>query len=116
MLADIRALGISLALDDFGTGFSSLGYLTRFPLDKIKVDRTFVQHVGAERARQSILKSVRMLTDELGIKLICEGVETKDELDFVRRIGCDEGQGYLFGRPQSESQFQKLASGTAVGS
>jgi EAL domain-containing protein (putative c-di-GMP-specific phosphodiesterase class I) len=116
MLADIRALGVSLALDDFGTGFSSLGYLTRLPLDKIKVDRTFVQRVGAERVSQSILKSVRTLTEELGVKLICEGIETKDELDFLRRIGCDEGQGFLFGRPQSETQFQSLARGTAVGS
>lgn len=116
MLADIRALGVSLALDDFGTGFSSLGYLTRLPIDKIKIDRTFVQRVGTERVGQSVLKSARTLTEELGVKLICEGVETKDELDFVRKIGCDEGQGFLFGRPQSETQFQSLARGRAVGS
>lgn len=105
MLHDIRMLGVSLALDDFGSGFSSLGYLAHFPLDKIKVDRMFVQELGQDRANQAILKSVKILSNELGLKLICEGIETEDQLRHLRELGCDEGQGYLFGKPQPEAEL-----------
>lgn len=111
MLRDIRMLGVSLALDDFGSGFSSLGYLAKFPLDKIKVDQMFVRRLETDTASQAILKSVKMLSDELGIKLICEGIETAEQLAYLRAIGCDEGQGYLFGKPQPMADMLRLCAG-----
>ncbi len=99
MLGDIRALGISLALDDFGSGYSSFGYLSRFGIDKIKVDQMFVRALHDNPKNQGILRSIKLLSDELGTRLICEGIETEEEAAFLRGIGCDEGQGYLFGKP-----------------
>ena len=101
-LHDLRAMGVSLALDDFGSGFSSFGYLANFPLDKIKADQMFVRGLQPGDKNQAILKSIMMLARELDLPLICEGIETAQQLDFLRSIGCEQGQGYLFGKPQSQ--------------
>ncbi len=98
-LHQLRALGIRIALDDFGTGYSSLSYLRRFPFDKIKVDRSFVQGMADDPDALAIVQSVADLAPKLGMRTTAEGIETARELEHVRRAGCTEGQGYFFGRP-----------------
>jgi PAS domain S-box-containing protein len=116
LLSDIRMLGVSLALDDFGSGYSSFGYLARFHIDKIKADQMFVRNLGSNPANAGILRSIRMLAGEIGTKLICEGIETEAQAAFLRNIGCDEGQGYYFGKPMPFADLQEFArtSGTEV--
>jgi len=95
----LRALGARFSLDDFGTGFSSLGYLRRFPFDKIKIDKSFVQEM-ANRECLAIVRTIANLAGNLGMHTIAEGIETQEQLDRLRAEGCNEGQGYLFGKPQ----------------
>ena len=99
VLADLKALGILLSLDDFGTGYSSLGHLHRFPFDKIKVDQSFVQGVPDDQAGVAIIRTVVALAAGLGMKTTAEGVEDEAQRIFVVEEGCDQIQGYLFGRP-----------------
>ena len=98
-LEHLKAIGIRLAIDDFGTGYSSLGYLKRFPIDVLKVDRSFVAGLPANRGDAAIVRAVVGLTRALGLKAVAEGVETPEQLAELRGLGCDQGQGYLFGRP-----------------
>jgi diguanylate cyclase (GGDEF)-like protein/PAS domain S-box-containing protein len=107
-LEKIRALGIEIGLDDFGTGFSSLAYLTRLPLSTIKIDQCFVR--GAlERPRDAaIVRWVVRLAGELGLRAVAEGVETREQLEFVRSVGCAEAQGYFLGRPMPAASFERL--------
>jgi diguanylate cyclase (GGDEF)-like protein/PAS domain S-box-containing protein len=98
-LEHLKEIGIRLAIDDFGTGYSSLGYLKRFPIDVLKVDRSFVAGLPANRGDAAIVRAVVGLTRALGLKAVAEGVETADQLAELRDLGCDQGQGYLFGRP-----------------
>lgn len=98
-LKAIREMGVSLALDDFGTGFSSLEYFTNFPINKLKVDQTFVRTLERDSHNEAIIRSVRELCSGLDLKMICEGVETEKQLSILQEIGVDEGQGYLFGKP-----------------
>jgi diguanylate cyclase (GGDEF)-like protein len=98
-LEHLKAIGIRLAIDDFGTGYSSLGYLKRFPIDVLKVDRSFVSGLPANRGDAAIVRAVVGLTRALGLKAVAEGVETPEQLAELRGLGCDQGQGYLFGRP-----------------
>jgi diguanylate cyclase (GGDEF)-like protein len=95
----LLALGIRFALDDFGTGYSSLGYLHRFPIAKIKIDRSFVSNIPADGQAMAILRSIRALADGLGIKTIAEGIETQEQAETLRLMGCQDGQGYLFSKP-----------------
>ena len=98
-LRQVRALGVRIALDDFGTGFSSLSYLARFPTDKVKVDRSLVTGIDANRINQAILRSMATLCEGIGATLLCEGVETEVERAFLASVSVDEGQGWMFGRP-----------------
>lgn len=108
-LKALRALGISLALDDFGTGYSSFGYIAHFPPDKIKVDQLFVRTIEESAANRAILRSVRSLCEGLGMKMLCEGVENEAQLAFLREIGCEQGQGWLFGKPQPNDVIREMA-------
>lgn len=108
VLQQLRALGIKLALDDFGTGFSSLSYLRRFPLDTLKIDRTFVQPMPRDRGSNAIVQGIVQLGHSLHLSTLAEGIETRQQLELLRRFGCDEGQGYLFGKPMPLSQFETL--------
>jgi diguanylate cyclase (GGDEF)-like protein/PAS domain S-box-containing protein len=100
-LEHLKAIGIRLAIDDFGTGYSSLGYLKRFPIDVLKVDRSFVAGLPANRGDAAIVRAVVGLSRALGLKAVAEGVETPEQLAELRGLGCDQGQGYLFGRPSA---------------
>jgi diguanylate cyclase (GGDEF)-like protein/PAS domain S-box-containing protein len=99
-LRELRSLGLHLAVDDFGTGYSSLTYLKRFPVEAIKVDRTFVNGLGIDQEDSTIVEAVVNLGHSLGLSVVAEGVETPLQLSRLREIGCDRGQGYLFGRPR----------------
>jgi len=98
-MQDLRFLGVSWALDDFGTGFSSMEYLSKMPLDKVKLDKSFTMKLGVDPTSRPILHSTAELCRGLGVKLLCEGVETKAQLAVLKEEGCIEAQGYYFSRP-----------------
>ena len=99
-LADFKALGVSIVMDDFGTGYSSLSYLWKFPFDKIKIDRSFMRAFETdERHVATILQVILSLSRALRMRVTAEGVETPAQAAFLRELGCDEVQGFLFGRP-----------------
>ena len=98
-LARLRSLGVTIAVDDFGTGFSSLTYLKQFPVDVLKIDRSFVEGLGRDSSDRAIVASVVDLAHAFGLTTIAEGVETLEQLDELRTIGCEQGQGYLWSRP-----------------
>ena len=99
MLSQLRELGIGLCIDDFGTGYSSLSYLHRFPINILKVDRSFVSRVGAAGENLEIVRAIVMLAGSLGMEVVAEGVETAVQLAQMRAIGCEYGQGYFFSKP-----------------
>lgn len=104
----LRALGVRIALDDFGTGYSSLSYLRRFPFDKIKIDRSFVQGI-ADPDTAAIVQAIVSIGERLGTAITAEGVETSEQLDQVRREGCTEVQGYYYSKPLPAAQASELA-------
>ena len=105
MLNQIKALGVQIAIDDFGTGYSSLSYLKRFPVDQLKVDRSFVSGLPGDADDAAIVRAIVTLGHQLGLRVVAEGVETEAQNALLRRIGCDEMQGYLFGRPKPATDF-----------
>jgi len=107
-LGGIRALGVGIVLDDFGTGYSSLGYLRRFPFDKLKIDRGFVAHVVEDAGAAAIVRAVATLGRSLGMRVTAEGIETAAQLACLDELGCDEGQGYLLGRPMAGACLASL--------
>lgn len=116
-LRALKKLGISLSIDDFGTGYSSLSYLKRFPIDTIKIDRSFVKDLHVDADDAAICAAILAMASQLGLKVVAEGVETREQLEFLRSHGCHHIQGYLFGKPQPASDFlaflKKLAKPAA---
>jgi diguanylate cyclase len=105
-LRQIRELGVTVALDDFGTGYSSLSTLRSFPIDKIKLDRSFLREIETSPQAKAVLRAVIALGHGLGIPVLTEGVETKEQLEMLRRKGCAQAQGYLLGRPAPVSRLE----------
>ena len=105
----IRALGVGLSLDDFGSGYSSLGYLTRFPFTKIKIDRMFITSMATDDRARALVRSILALAASLGLRVTAEGVETRGQLLMLAADGCDEAQGYLIGRPVPLCEIERPA-------
>ncbi|MGY4174900.1 diguanylate cyclase (GGDEF)-like protein/PAS domain S-box-containing protein [Bradyrhizobium sp. USDA 4518] len=111
ILRRLKALGVHIAMDDFGTGYSSLSYLQSFPFDKIKIDQSFISDVERNGQSAAIVRAVIGLGRGLNLPVVAEGVETKEQLDFLSREACDQVQGYLIGRPRPITDYAKTISG-----
>ncbi len=111
VFAGLSALGIRLALDDFGTGYSALTHLRHFSVDMLKIDRSFVERLGAGGRDRDIIGAVTAMAHALGMTIVGEGIESADQLSDLQRLGCDEGQGFLLSRPQSAQDMTALLAG-----
>jgi EAL domain-containing protein (putative c-di-GMP-specific phosphodiesterase class I) len=112
-LEQLRRMGFQIALDDFGTGYSGLSYLSRFPIDKIKIDRAFVTPLGERSDAASIIRAISDMSNAIGVKVLAEGVETRPQLDILRAEGCNQAQGNLIGRPMLPDQISDLINAPA---
>lgn len=101
ILEEIRKLGVKIAIDDFGTGYSSLSYLQRLPIDKLKIDRSFIMDIPNNKDDMAIVKTIISLADNLNLELVAEGVETQEQVDFLLEEGCNVLQGYFYSKPIS---------------
>lgn len=106
VLNQLKSYGVKIAIDDFGTGYSSLSYLVRFPVDIIKIDRSFVDGIGKKGSAQSLIETILTMAQKLNLSVIAEGIETQEQLDFLNQYQCDLGQGYYLGRPMPKSDFK----------
>ena len=109
-LRRLRDLGVRLAIDDFGAGYSSLSYLRSFPVDILKIDRSFVQGLGRDRRNSSIAGAIVSLAHALALTAIAEGVETEEQLATLRGLGCDVAQGFLFARPVAPEELEQTVA------
>ena len=114
MLNQLKGLGVRVAIDDFGTGYSSLGYLLRFPVDELKIDRSFVSEINTSGGSDALVDSLIQLGDRLGIETLAEGIEEERQRDFLRRRQCRLGQGYLFARPLEPDALLELVTAGAA--
>jgi len=106
ILDRLQEIGVKIALDDFGTGFSSLGYLSKFKINVLKIDSSFVRDIKKDEF--TITKTIILLGKSLNMELIAEGVETDEQLDYLKEAGCDIIQGYLFSRPIPPNEIEKM--------
>ncbi|HTJ30597.1 MAG TPA: EAL domain-containing protein [Acidobacteriaceae bacterium] len=108
-IRDLQRLGVSVALDDFGTGYSSLSYLQRMPIDAVKLDRSFVSELTTDESTVSMVRSVLAMARALDLRVVTEGVETREQLEILRQLGCEEAQGHLLGRPEeADVAYQRV--------
>jgi diguanylate cyclase (GGDEF)-like protein/PAS domain S-box-containing protein len=107
-LEDFSKAGVQVAIDDFGTGYSSLAYLRKFDIDYVKIDQSFISNIKAGSSDMVLCEAIIVMAHKLGKQVIAEGIETKEQLDFLIQAGCDYGQGYLFSRPVPANDFKKL--------
>ena len=114
-MADLRALGVWIALDDFGTGYSALGYLRRFPVDVLKIDRSFVGGVDRSADDRALVEAIVRLGQAFGLGLVAEGVETEGQREALLALGCRSAQGYLFSRPVAVAELTSLLADQAIG-
>jgi diguanylate cyclase len=112
VLERLSKMGVHVSIDDFGTGYSSLSYLKRFPLDKLKIDRSFIRDISSDTEDAAITRAIIGLAHNLRLKVVAEGVETREQLEFLRTLGCDEYQGYYKSKPVPAAEFQRLILGS----
>ena len=110
MLAQFKALGVHLSIDDFGTGYSSLSRLPKFPIDALKIDRSFISDMTSNRDSYEIVRLIIMLAHSLGLKVVAEGTEQRDQIEELRGLGCEMAQGYFFSPPLPCEEASKLLS------
>ena len=110
MLGVLKELGVQVFLDDFGVEYSSLSYLHELPVDAIKLDRSFVSKIGTDTGSEIIVRAIIDLAHKLGKKVVGEGIETSEQLDLMRELGSDFGQGFLFARPASAEGIDRILS------
>ncbi len=108
LLRELRELGVKVSIDDFGTGYSSLNYLNRLPLDILKIDRSFIQPMCSQQSSANLVRNLIRLGVDLGLELVAEGVETLDQLEMLRALGCDVVQGYYYSKPLSLANFERF--------
>jgi EAL domain-containing protein (putative c-di-GMP-specific phosphodiesterase class I) len=107
-LTALDALGVKLSIDDFGTGYSSLAYIKTFPVQTLKIDRSFVRDIAENATDQAIAATIITLAHNLGMRVIAEGIETEQQFDQMRALGADDMQGYLISRPLSAADFERF--------
>ena len=113
MLRDLKSVGIHVAIDDFGTGYSSLSYLKQFPIDKLKIDKSFILDIGRDEGDETIVAAIIGLAKNLKMSVLAEGVETKEQLTFLKNLNCDEAQGFYYhGALDGESFLRLLSTGS----
>ena len=112
IMQDLKRLGVQLSLDDFGTGWSSLAYLRRFPLDRIKIDRSFIREVDSDATAAAVAQSIMSLAQNLGLGCIAEGVETAEQRNYLQGQQCAEFQGWLFSPALPEKEFEAFLRGS----
>lgn len=104
----VREVGINIALDDFGTGYSSLNYLTKIPINTLKIDKIFIDDIGLKKERSLLIESIMDIGHGLGLSIVAEGVETEDQYIYLMERNCERIQGYFFSRPLPEDEVLKL--------
>jgi diguanylate cyclase len=113
ILKQLRKMGVSVAIDDFGTGYSSLSYLRRFPIDKLKIDRSFIRDLGVSRTDESIVRAIVSLARSVGLQVVAEGIESAEQLELVARLECAQWQGYHCCPPQPAARFETMLANRA---
>jgi diguanylate cyclase (GGDEF)-like protein len=108
ILKSLKAMGVNISIDDFGTGYSSLSYLKKFPIDYLKIDRSFIKDIDKSKDDENIATTILLMGQNLGLNVIAEGVETSEQLGILRHHNCNEAQGYLFSKPISDDELQEL--------
>ncbi|MGH2736384.1 MAG: EAL domain-containing protein, partial [Actinomycetota bacterium] len=114
MLQELKSLGVRIAIDDFGIGYSSLSYLRRFPIDILKIDRTFVDAIGDSPEDSTLARAIVTLGSSLGLDVVAEGVERADQMAWLRDLGCEMGQGFFFSRPMAAEGMSSFVESVAV--
>ena len=114
LLTQLRSLGVQLSIDDFGTGYSSLSYLQRFPIDTLKIDRSFVTQMMENEENLAIVRTIVALARNLGMDVVAEGVETEDQLMLLRKLECENGQGFLFSTPLGDGQVEQYIANSSL--
>ncbi|GAA3932817.1 bifunctional diguanylate cyclase/phosphodiesterase [Litoribacillus peritrichatus] len=109
-LSNLRTLGVKISIDDFGTGYSSLSYLGNFPLDELKIDRSFINGIEGEERKQSLVEAIITLSHKLGMKVVAEGIETKGQFELLKSKGCDYAQGFYYAKPMPAKAFTEFAT------
>jgi len=108
VIKDLRSLGVGIALDDFGSGYSSLEYVSKLPMDYLKIDRTFMMNMNTNPDNKIILETIMTLAKGMKVKTVAEGVERKEDFKFLREIGCDLAQGYFINKPMDVHSFEEF--------